>query len=151
MQALSIPRVVVMVVGIVVLILGILAGIGLVMAVILSGGSSPYPNTLPGVSQEMAMILSSAWLAVFSIIGGLTFLMPVRMGRLLRAAGYTTPDAEVVPKAYRTGGVCMLVAGVVAAVANFLFAPMDILDVALLLVVIIAGIIGLLAGLGRAR
>jgi phage-related holin len=45
----------------------------------------------------------------------------------------------------------MLVAGVVAAVANFLFAPMDILDVALLLVVIIAGIIGLLAGLGRAR
>jgi len=151
MQALSIQRVVVVVVGIVVLILGITAGIGVIMAVILSGGSFPYPNTLAGVSQGLALILSSALLAGFSIIGGLTFLMPVRMGRLWRVAGYITPDAEVVPKAYRAGGAAMLGAGILAAVVNFLFAPMDMLDVAILLVVIIAGIIGLLAGLSRAR
>lgn len=149
MRALSIPKAVVMVVGVVVLILGILAGTGLVITLILLGGYFLYSNTLAGALQEMAVIFSSGWLAVSSIICGLMFLMPVRMGRRFRAAGYTTPDAEVVPKAYRSGGAYMLVAGVVAAVVHFLFAPIDILDVALLLVAIIGGIIGLLAGLGQ--
>ena len=146
MRALSIPKVVVMVVGVVVLILGILAGISLVITLILSGGFFLYANTFARASQQWVIMYASACIACFSIIGGLIFLMPVKMGRRFRAARYTTPDMEVVPKAYRTGGVYMLVAGVVAAVMNFLFAPIYILDVALPIVLIIGGIIGLLAG-----
>ena len=145
----TISRAIVVVTGIVVLILGIIMLIGLWAVIILSAGYSPYENTLAGASQEGVMLWTTTAASVGSIFGGLLFLMPLRMGRWLRAASYTTPDAEVIPKAYRSGGWGLIVVGIIAALANFLFAPMTLLDVVLLLVVIGAGVIGLLASVSR--
>ncbi len=136
--------------GIVVLALGIIVEIG-VFTAIMSGSLQRLPNTFAAVGSGMGLMYSVLFLGAGAITGGLLFLMPVKMGRRFRAASYTTPDADVVPKAYRTGGITLLIFGGIAIVTNFLLAPMSVLDLVLLLVVIAAGVIGVTAGSGKVK
>ena len=154
MRALSIPRTAVIAAGVIGLIVGIVIGVLQIAAMFFATTSSysyfySSSNTLIGVAQETAIRFTNIWLAIAGIIGGLLLLMPVRMGRLLRAAGYTTPNTEVVPKAYRAGGIYMIMGGTLATISHLIFVRPEI--VLLPLVAVIIGVIGLLAGLAKTR
>jgi hypothetical protein len=151
-------RVVLIIIGAIGLILGVIIGVIQIMTMFSREGAlayaTLYPNTLSGAAQEAGIIFTNIYLAMAGIMGGLLFIIPVRMGRLVRAAGYTTPNAEVVPKAYRAGGIYMIVGGVLAVIARFLFSKVEgsqplIMIVPLLILVF--GIIGLVASLAKAK
>jgi hypothetical protein len=152
-------RVVLIILGVIGLILGVIIGVVQIITMFSEEGAlayaTLYPNTLSGAAQQMGILFTNIYLAMAGIMGGLLYMIPVRMGRLVRAAGYTTPNAEVVPKAYRAGGIYMIVGGVLAVIARFLFSKVDIghqpLIMIIPLLILAFGIIGLVASLAKAN
>jgi uncharacterized membrane protein len=152
--SLSISKVVVIIAGVIGLIVGVIIGVYQILMFF-----NPdeylylYPNTLNGVTQELTILLTNIWLALAGIIGGLLFLVPLKMGRSMHVAGYTTPNVEVIPKAYRFGGIYMIVWGILSIIARLLFSNVDTafrpFIIILPLLIIIIGIIGLLVGLAK--
>ena len=152
MNVWSVPRGVIIIVGIVGLILGVLIGIIQIrqMFSLEYYAYSPYPNTLSGATQEASILITNIWLAISGVMGGLLLMIPVGMGRLSRVTGYTTPNAEVVPKAYRAGGIYMIIGGAVSLIARIFFSKGEMsLVVIVPIAMLIIGIVALLAGMAK--
>ena len=152
-----IPRIIIVLIGLIGLALGIAIGVIQVLFMFADAGSysSLYPNTLSGAVQEMSIMLTNIWLALACVWGGLLYMVPVRIGRLTRVASNITPNEEVVPKAYRAGGIYIIIASILAIIARFLFSRVDAglepLVIIMPVVTLIIGAVGLFASFARVR
>jgi hypothetical protein len=131
-------KIIIKIIGVICIILGIILGVLLGIAMLASLTSVnylfSYSNTLSGVAQEMIILFTNLWLIFGELASGLLFLMPIKFGRLIRIAGYTVPDEEVIPKSYRTGGLYLIIAGIMSLVAHFFLVRAEILLIPLLAV-----------------
>ena len=159
MRTSPILRIVLVLLGVVALIFGAYIGIYQIKFIFSKEGiqtyATIYPNSLSGAAQELGILLTNIWLAMTGIVGGLLYIIPVKMGRWVRAAGYITPNAEVIPKAYRAGGIYMIVGSVLSIIARLLFskaAKEDYLIIMILpLLMLVIGIIGLIPSLTKPK
>jgi hypothetical protein len=159
LQGFSISKLVFILIGLVAFLLGIVTGTMQIVVMFsqerIFAYNSMFPNSLSGAAQQMSILYTNLWLAMAGVMSGLLFMAPVKIGRAFRAAGYTTPDVEVVPKAYRAGGIYLVIGGILALAARlFVGSSIDNLEILVLILPIIfigLGVCGLVAGLVKAK
>jgi hypothetical protein len=155
----TVSKLVFILIGLVAFLLGIVTGTIQIVIMFsqerIVAYNSMFPNTLSGAAQQMSILYTNFWLAFAGIMSGLLFMAPVRIGRAFRVAGYTTPDVEVVPKAYRAGGIYLVIGGILALAARLFVGSsinnLEILVLILPLVFIGLGVCGLVAGLVKPK
>lgn len=141
-------KTIVIITGILGILMGIYVGVVQAMALFVQATTPTYffsySNTLSEVAKESIVLIANIFLFIGGIQGGLLLLFPVKLGRLMRVAGYTTPDEEVIGKSYRSAGIIILIGGIATNAVHYSIIRDGI--VLLPLLAVILGIIGLIAG-----
>jgi hypothetical protein len=137
----------VIITGILGLLMGVFMGVIITLSFI-AEISAPYyffsySNTLSAVAKESIVLIANIFLCLGGIQGGLLLLFPVKVGRLMHVAGYTTPDEEVVSKSYRGAGIIILIGGIATNAIHYSIVREGI--VLLPLLAVILGIAALVA------
>ncbi|OGN98030.1 MAG: hypothetical protein A2Y89_06280 [Chloroflexi bacterium RBG_13_51_18] len=132
--------------GVAVIVMGIIIGVLQVAAYVEQFTYGfPYSTEFTESFQEIALMLVNFYLLATGIMSGLAYIVPVWAGRKLHRTGYAISDEETVPKAYRSGGIGLIIAGVIA-IAVYIWV-LDSNIIALPIIMLVLGILGVVAGI----
>src|SRR4030042_645580 len=149
----SIPKPVMILIGVIVLVVAIIVGVRQISFMIDQFKYGyPYSSQFTESIQELAFTFVNFYLCFAGIMGALAFIVPTWAGRKLYRTGYALSDEETVPKAYRAGGINLIVAGVLAiAVYVWIFQSYNFYSNAVLfpVVLLVLGITGAMGGINR--
>lgn len=103
------------------------------------------------INLQAVPAVANVFSGLFSLSGGLTLLFPIFGGRNLHRLGNKIPDVEVVPKAYRDGGIELIVSGALVLAGHLLLVWLKVDDRPAIspFIIMSSGIVGVLASLSK--